>query len=60
MTPRSHWRLPPVDDDEAEYLDERAAIREYQGGQAREAAETGAMLDLLRRRRQRTDAPSRE
>ncbi len=36
--------------DEREYWEERAAIREYDGGQSREDAERGALEDLHRKR----------
>jgi hypothetical protein len=38
-------------DSEHEYLEERAAIREYHGGQSRAEAEAGAQADLERMRR---------
>ena len=41
-----------VDDREA--LEERAAIREYDGGESRDAAKSGALLQYMRKRREQS------
>ncbi len=42
-----------IDDGDQEYLDERSAIREYDGGQLRAEAEFESLVDLLIFRRRR-------
>ena len=45
---RIEWHTGDPADALAEWLRERAAIRELDGGETREAAERGAWTDLLR------------
>lgn len=47
-------------DDERETWAERAAIREYCGGQERSVAEYSALQDIVRRRGQEPEAPAAE
>jgi hypothetical protein len=40
-------------EDERDYYEERAGIREFDGNQTREKAEAGALLDIENRRKRR-------
>lgn len=51
-------KTPPVGEDEREYLEERAAIAEYDAEMTRQEAEEWA-LECLRRRREREEGIGR-